>query len=86
MKCPECEKLLDMRVQIGVKVPSDLEGQFTKGMFRRKDVQIEYARWETATYDCPNCGHHIGRMKTEHKKRMTVENWYVKEQIKRELI
>ena len=56
MNCPECGTLMNMAVQIGISCPSDLENKFTKGMFKRKDVQITHANWETASYICPQCG------------------------------
>jgi len=99
MNCPECNKVLDMRVQVGIKAPSDLEGKFTKGMFRNKNVWLEYTLWETATYSCSYCGHRVGRLGgnyttkledenkqlqarvAELEKRITVENWYMKDKI-----
>jgi len=86
-----------MCLQIGIKAPSSYEGKLTKSMFLKKDVQLKYAQWDTASYSCPHCGHFVGRLgdnyvtkledenkelkdrTTELEKRMTVTNWYKKD-------
>lgn len=62
MNCPKCRTELIMHVQIGIACPSSYEGKISKSMLIKKHTQIEYAKWETASYDCPVCNYHHGRL------------------------
>ena len=87
---------MNMNVQIGISCPSNFEGKLTKGMFKRKDVQIEFANWDTVSYDCPTCNYHSGHLGNyvtkledhikELESRITVQNWYVEDKKKHGLL
>lgn len=83
MKCPKCSGT-DFRIQflLGVSAPHELECKFSKSVFRRADVHITHANWETLTRICinPKCcwtdngyGNRVTRLladKQQLKKRL----------------
>jgi hypothetical protein len=58
LRCTHCGSLGVIQTQVTVQAPGDLYFQFTKRMFKRTDVQIISAQWETTDFICgnPACG------------------------------
>ena len=62
MNCPKCRTPMIMHVQIGISCPSEFEGKISKSMIIKKKTKIEFANWDTASYDCPVCNYHHSRL------------------------
>ncbi len=58
-KCVVCGNPTTMQFHVIVSAPGELKHLFSKQCFRRKDVHILGALWETADFICsnPECRH-----------------------------
>ncbi len=75
MKCPKCDSTnIRIQVPVGVSAPAELEGKFSKAMFRRADVNLTHANWECLDRVCVDCcwscngyGNYVSRLATENE-------------------
>lgn len=59
MRCDKCGSPTRMQVQVTVSAPGERYHRLAKQVFRRKDVELLGANWETADFICtnPQCQH-----------------------------
>lgn len=76
MICPKCgSSNIRIQVPVGVSAPAELEGKFSKGMFRRADVNLTHANWECLDHICVDCcyssngyGNYVSRLADDNTK------------------
>jgi hypothetical protein len=57
MKCPACGEVMEMRVEVTLKLPANYVNLISKEVIKKKECQLVAANWEKARATCYGCGY-----------------------------